>query len=181
MATIADGGTVKLGQETFITKELQPGSVIKAWLDKTGRFICATVEECAAEQKLEAEARQARLAEQDQTYEAKVQARRTAAIEANAKIKLPVTWLGTHKMVLSGLHQNSWGDGCNSRSVVHIQLGEELISGRLVRAKGDLLCSVGDHGSYGTGVEDDSCKIWQVTCKACLKAAAKIAGRTTTI
>ena len=45
------------------------------------------------------------------------------------------------KDVISGLTENSWGDGQKANTVYHVYLKEPLHDGRLYRSAGDFLCS----------------------------------------
>ena len=91
----------------------------------------------------------------------------------NAALNISVVWFPEIKPVLSGLTENSMGNGTNRRTVVHVVLKEAVHDGRLHRELGQPLCSK-DLGSF----EDltywhKEVVIMKVTCKTCLKIAAR--------
>lgn len=102
---------------------------------------------------------------------------RKEAIEFNKKILLNVLWRPVHCMVDSGLNASSVGDGTYSKSVVHIELLEPFVDGRLKRNSKDLLCNSDKDSksklkgyrvlaeAFNTNGEKYNQK---VTCKACL-------------
>lgn len=83
------------------------------------------------------------------------------------------------KDVLSGLLENSDGNGMNKATVGHIELLEELTEGKLKRDPGEFLCTK-NKGKQWSGVSE---KLYtdgngerynaKVTCKACLKSAKR--------
>ncbi len=98
----------------------------------------------------------------------------------NATLHIPVQWVAGQKDVLSGLSENSNGDGRNKATVEHIMLKEDLQDGRLVRKAGAFLCTAesGSNGKQWSGkpeniAYDGNNKPYQpkITCKACLKIA----------
>lgn len=80
---------------------------------------------------------------------------------------LPFKWEGRIKEVLSGLSENSNGDGWKKNTVVHVRLLEDFKRGRFSRNKGDYLCSPKKTSNWGDGGIYDA-----VTCKSCLQRAA---------
>lgn len=129
----------------------------------------------------EYEAERGRLAkaeeERERQYRLRCDAAREKALAFNATIKLPVHWVVGIKDVLSGLSENSWGDGRNQRTVHHVLLQEPLDVGRLHRNTNDFLCTSAskNNGKRWSGrlVEthlDGDGKPYQpqVTCKNCL-------------
>jgi len=100
----------------------------------------------------------------------------------NAGLNIPVAWSVGIKDVLSGLGENSNGDGYNRSTVHHVLLQQGLSSGRLVREKGDFLCTSatrnnGKQWSSSTigilpDAQGDSYQP-RVSCKACLKLARR--------
>ena len=102
------------------------------------------------------------------------------AQERNARLYLPVRWTSGFKSVISGLTENSSGNGINRRTVIHVLLLEDIRDGRLVRNEGDFLCTAaggsngklcvnpathsdGEYGPY----------VCEITCKQCIKAALR--------
>lgn len=79
-----------------------------------------------------------------------------------------------YKIVLSGLLENSWGDGSRRNTVWHAQALEDISAGRFRRKAGQLLCSK-DAGSYGLAhpLEGQTVKI---DCKACVARLEKLGG-----
>lgn len=90
---------------------------------------------------------------------------------------MPFNWKPGHRVVLSGLSANSWGDGTNSRTVYHVMLKQDLTAGRLERKAGQFLCSA-HVDAFGSSDEMRKHEIARVTCKACLKAAERFKSRT---
>jgi len=107
--------------------------------------------------------------------------RQEIAETENAKLLIPVRWTSGHKTVLSGLSENSWGNGENARSVVHVLLLEDIEDGRFKREANSFLCTTasgtdgrdwtGNRETSDVGVNGDfvSC----ITCRSCLKLAAR--------
>ena len=100
----------------------------------------------------------------------------------NGRICIPVNWDVAIRDVLSGLQENSMGDGRNAATVEHILLLEPLACGRLKRGKGDLLCASnrklngknwsGQRAERRVGSNGEQYKP-RVTCKSCLRLARK--------
>lgn len=179
-AVVEESGIVVLKNEpmTLREAELPTGTAVRVWLNSSGFFVCATVEEFRREQ---AEREAAEAAQAEQTRQ-RLNARRAEAQAFNAKLKLPVRWDVAIKDVLSGLSVNSWGDGRSKSTVEHIYLLEALRSGRLMRKEGDFLCTAasGSNGKQWSGVTlesavdgDGSHYQPKVTCKACLSLAKR--------
>lgn len=140
-----------------------------------GYFACITEVD---KKRIEEEA-QKRHDEENRRYQ-ELQAKQiTVAREFNKRIQLPVEWAIEQKSVLSGLAENSWGDGRKRNTVDHVQVLEDLKDGRFVRHKGDFLCTGNDTGKYSDGnlptkEEADHKKFgssypYKVTCKQCIK------------
>jgi hypothetical protein len=154
-----------------------PGTAVRVWLNGSGFFVCATLDEIEREALVR---RDAEAADAERNRQ-RLNALRAEAEAFNARLALPVQWDVGIKDVLSGLTENSWGDGRNKATVEHIYLLEPLQDGRLTRAKGDFLCtsSSGTNGMrYSSVIErshDGEGKTYQpkVTCKACLALAAR--------
>lgn len=83
------------------------------------------------------------------------------------KVRLPVNYKPVFKVIPNQLSASSWGVGVNSRSVTHIQVLEDLQSGRLIRKAGELLC--------GADKEFDLIDSWEdvVECKKCVELLIK--------
>lgn len=72
------------------------------------------------------------------------------------------------KKVLSGLLENSNGDGCQSNTKYHIVLKEDMVVGKANRTKGQFLCTQPKGRHYYDFHEKDSDKNI-ITCVDCLK------------
>lgn len=88
---------------------------------------------------------------------------------------IPFKFVVDIKPVLSGLLENSWGDGSNKSTVYHLILKEDISIGRFVRGINDFLCSQpkGRHcySIPNNTLENSTQEI--VTCKQCLKLLEK--------
>ncbi|WP_298601246.1 hypothetical protein [uncultured Zoogloea sp.] len=179
-AVVAEDGTVTLeGVALRVRDEAPaPGTAVQVWLNGSGFFVCATLEEI----EREAQARRNAEAAEAERRRQKLNAMRADAEAFNARIALPVKWDVGIKDVLSGLSENSWGDGRSKATVEHIYLLEPLEAGRLTRKEGDFLCT----SASGTNGKRWSSKIVErchdgegtpyqpkVTCKACLALAQR--------
>ena len=124
--------------------------------------------------------RKAKLKKDEEILQAKVQeARRLEELERYAQYKsvLPFQWETGIKDVLSGLSENSMGDGRSSRTVQHIYLLESFTGQRLRRNKGDFLCTSAK-GSNGERYSQQIIEEGRApTCRACLKIADKFAAK----
>lgn len=105
---------------------------------------------------------------------------RLKAESVNAKIHIPVEWTSGFKAVLSGLSENSWGNGINRRSVMHVLLKEDIQEGAFKRSAGSFLCTTkgGNDGMMYADLErlssdDEGQYVSEITCKACLKIAER--------
>lgn len=98
-------------------------------------------------------------------------------------LNLPFKWHPAIKDVLSGLSENSAGNGRNRATVQHIRLEEDYADGRLQRSQGDFLCTTAS-GTNGKNWSNQKPEYWYdgnrlrypapVTCKSCLKAANRL-------
>ncbi|WP_318515669.1 hypothetical protein [Photobacterium leiognathi] len=90
----------------------------------------------------------------------------------NQALNLPFQWKIDIKVRMSGLSENSWGDGQSRSTVYHIRVMEQFTEGRLKRNIGDFLCGKdhSKHQGYTDGYDLDHDK---VSCAACLKIAAR--------
>ena len=169
---IVEGETLQLGAD-----RPAPGSPLKVWLDGSGFFVCATVDEM----ERSAQARRDRAAAETAALNAALDKRRDDALAFNARFALPVAWDVGVKDVLSGLSETSWGDGRNKATVEHIYLLDALSGGRIIRQAGDFLCTSksGSNGMRYSTVVTRSCDSTgkeyapRVTCKACLRLAER--------
>ena len=94
-----------------------------------------------------------------------------------AKYNIPFKFSIEIKECLSGLSENSRGNGTKKNSVTHIYTLESIGFGKLKRAKHEFLCSkvkahTGGNWSWTLG-EHAGIKGNQVTCKQCLKLMEK--------
>lgn len=107
-------------------------------------------------------------------------------IEANifyTQYNIPFKFDIGEKEVLSGLSENSWGDGQKKNTVQHILVLEDFQKGKLTRQYGDFLCTSksknnGQNWSggatfirYKNGLGEDYMPM--PTCKQCLKYLKK--------
>ncbi len=102
------------------------------------------------------------------------------AQERNARLYIPVRWTSGFKSVISGLTENSSGNGINRRTVIHVLLLEDIRDGRLVRNEGDFLCTAagGSNGKLWVNPATHSDGeygpyVCEITCKQCIKAALR--------
>lgn len=93
----------------------------------------------------------------------------------NNTLNIPFKWRAGFKPTLSGLSQNSWGNGMNKATVIHIQVMEDFKQGRLSRTAGDFLCTkdlgkqwLSDAEKRLTDANGDY-YYPKITCKACLR------------
>ena len=179
--TVSEQRTLTLqGVVMHLPKDGPPtaGTAVQAWLSGSGNFVCATLDEIErdAQARLDAEAAEAERRRQ------KLNAVRADAEAFNARIALPAKWDTGIKDVLSGLGENSWGDGRSNSTVEHILLLDPMEDGRLKRKAGDLLCTsagstngkrwssrLAERSHDGKGATYQP----KVTCKACLALAKR--------
>lgn len=98
----------------------------------------------------------------------------------NTSLYIPVRWTSGFKSVISGLTEDSNGNGLNRRTVIHVLLLEDIRDGRMIRKAGSFLCTAasgsngkqwvnpathsdGEHGVY----------VSEVTCKQCITTAQR--------
>ena len=129
-------------------------------------------------EKEEEEKRYKQRLEEEKSLELKKRKKRhIEALTFNSRIKLPVKWRSVYKTVLSGLLQNSTGDGRKKNTVVHVLLEEELSDNRFRRKKDELLCTSIEKGKYSVidAAEEYSDTTYQskVTCKKCIEILSK--------
>lgn len=90
------------------------------------------------------------------------------AKDFNAALRIPVRWDPAFKVSVNACGR-SYGSGARSNAVDHVLLREDLTIGRIKRKAGDLLCEASPDW-----VNDyDMKKVYPVTCRACLKIAAR--------
>ena len=172
-------GFVRLAAMTLRLKDpnaLPAGTQVKIWLDRD--FQCAAAEEITREaaHRAETEALEA------EEHRLRMNRERAAAETFNGAIHLPVRWIPGMKDVLSGLSEQSNGDGCNRATVQHILLLEDLHDGRLRRRAGSFLCTSagGSDGLRYSGQPeamhvDGEGRLYpaKITCQACLQCASR--------
>ena len=163
---------------TYVLDGEIKGDAVRGVFDLRGsNFVFVTDAELAAE-KADEERKRAEWEEAARHRSEEDEARRQRAIAAdkafNEALGLAFAWHPAYKIVLSGLSATSWGDGSRANSVNHIVLDEDFQAGRLVRRKGDLLCSAANRGSFDLGGEDGTHHVGRVTCKRCLEMATKL-------
>lgn len=95
----------------------------------------------------------------------------------NQSLGIPVSWSPAIKDVLSGLSEDSKGNGRSARTVIHALLNAPLSAGKLTRNTGDFLCtSPADSNGQNYGQESREC-CEAVTCRACLTIALKLSAK----
>lgn len=98
---------------------------------------------------------------------------REAAEVFNEALNIPFKWSVDHKVVISGLSENSWGCGTNRRTVMHVRVLEDFQDGRFKRKAGDFLCGKDDSVHQGYTDTSEGNKGVKVTCKQCLKVSKR--------
>lgn len=152
----------------FVDESLPPGT--KVVMD-TDSWIWAT--------RLEDYLAKKASVKEDQAQQKKAEKERLRKIEIQARafhnnLDFPVAYSVGRKSVLSGLSQNSSGDGQKKNSVHHLLLEEDFQSGRLKRSTGDFLCTSksGDNGKRWVNPRVDTGRSNyrpEINCKQCLK------------
>lgn len=100
--------------------------------------------------------------------------------EFNKSLALPFKWRTAFKPVLSGLSENSFGNGHNKSTVQHIQVLEDIKFGKLSRQKGQFLCSTNSGKQWLDNPEslltdgEGNSFMPKVSCKQCLKRAKNL-------
>jgi len=148
------------------------GESVEVWVGNDGQFYCRSEAEMREEQA------QVRLrikrepTPQERALEASQQ--RARAAQFNRELNVPVEWRPEVKLVMSGLGEDSFGNGRYKDSVTHIWLVEALDDGRLHRQANSYLCSpaTGKLARHIPAIDADSTPI-QVTCKRCLEIAER--------
>lgn len=152
-------GEVKIGRVYFAFdgEAFKNGTEVIVELIK-GRFVCQELQEFES----------AKFALREKAFSTSEQ--NTDTSEQVQAINLPFLWKPAVKVVLSGLSASSSGSGTRKSSVTHIQMGESLSIGRLVRKEGEMLCT------------RQPGKLWEsreaagiVTCPKCLEIAKRLA------
>lgn len=177
----ADGAGVELQGVPLRFRDsssLPPGSAVAVWIDGNGHFVCARVRDIEARDA----ARKADELARAEAARKRANANRVAADAFNAALRIPVPFEVGIKNRLSGLSEQSYGDGRNVATVEHVFLLEPLSEGRLSRSAGDFLCTAlnGTNGKQWSAnvvdhrVDGDG-NLYRpmVTCKACLTVARR--------
>ena len=179
-AVVTEAGTVTLEAVSLRLRgeAPPPGTAVRVWLNGSGFFVCATLDEIKREAQARHDAEAAKAEERRQ----KLNTMRADAEAFNARIALPVKWDVGIKDFLTGLSETSWGDGRSKATVEHIYLLEPLEAGRLTRKEGDFLCTSasGSNGKRWSSKIIERCQDGEgtayrpkVTCKACLALAQR--------
>lgn len=184
-ASVINSSSVCIGDQIFHLanpEEITLQSSQKVFILLLQHFYLETEEE-QKEKRRQVEERQQREKE-----ETKVQLNkwREEAEAFNAQIHIPVKWVSGYKDVLSGLTENSWGNGRNKATVNHILLQEDLDDDRLHRKQGDFLCSSSEKQNgkrwHPWNCEDPMALAYdgngneyqgKITCKSCLQVAQR--------
>lgn len=172
----ADGTLLVDGERLcFVEAPLPAGTRVRVTL---GRWFTCVAEADWARERAQAEAA---AAQREAKRRADLNRLRTDAEAFNARLQLPRRWVPAIKDVLSGLSEQSMGDGRNRATVQHILLLEDLQAGRLSRRAGDFLCTnaAGSNGKRWSTPEisaydgDGRRFAPKITCKRCLELAAR--------
>jgi hypothetical protein len=89
----------------------------------------------------------------------------------NETLNIPVSWIPTIKPCLSGLTQNSAGNGWRKNSKTHVYLSDDL-PGKLKRRSGSFLCVASTGYHFNDLIHDDG-TVNKVDCPACLRIAKR--------
>lgn len=82
--------------------------------------------------------------------------------------EFPFTYSVRSKHVMSGLSENSWGDGSKRNSVYHLYAEDAVNDRKLKREPGSFLCTPNDNGKLFYLNDDKEAKKPIVSCKKCL-------------
>lgn len=184
-ATVIDNQSVQSLDQIFHLAD--PSEIVLSPSQKVfvrlSRYFYLETEEEQKEKQHQAEERRQREKEEYRILRNK---QREEAEAFNAQLHIPVKWVSGYKSVLSGLTENSWGDGRNKATVNHILIQEDLEDGKIHRKEGDFLCSSSKNqngklwtvGSSKTPISlayDGEGNEYQtrITCQSCLKIASK--------
>lgn len=158
------------------TTVLVPGEAVFVWIF-AGNFRMETATDRQARQEEE----RVKAKQKEEAQRQRDAARRAQAAAFYESYAIPVPYTIGDKPVLSGLTENSNGDGRYASSVSHLLLKESLAEGRLKREAGLFLCAPSwqNMGSYhdvisgqeslAYGTDSREPYMPQVTCKACLR------------
>ena len=171
---VVENGTVIIEGVTFafIDETLDDGTEVVFWLGNWGY--------CYKKSDLdEYKAIRERQLKQEEFERKKLSNKRRK--QANAFYEaydVPFKFHINIKDVLSGLTENSMGNGTKKNTVYHVILDEDFTQGRLKRSSGEFLCSqpkIASNWGNGRGDQtwhtdsDGTEYVPQVNCKACLK------------
>lgn len=184
---VESNGTVSCNSDKLMLRDgVMPPAGTQVVVVTQRTFLTAEAKaEYDQRKKAESEARQFLANEAHRLQEEEEKARRARAAidaaEANAMLRIPVRWTSGRKTVLSGLSSRGNGSGDNARSVAHVLLLEPIAEGAFTRRTGGFLCTTasGTDGKAWTGslhthdTGPDGPYVSKVTCKACLKTAAR--------
>ncbi|WP_340672370.1 hypothetical protein [Bradyrhizobium ottawaense] len=164
----------------FLDADFKPGQdvpppgtkMVKVWTKFPGEkhsVPCAvTLDDFEENERVERAAAEVAKAENREREALKEGVRSQLAKDFNAALRIPVRWDPAFKVSVNACGQ-SYGSGARSNAVDHVLLREDLTIGRIERKAGDLLCEASPDW-----VNDyDLKKVYPVTCRACLKIAAR--------
>lgn len=151
---------------------LVEGERVYVWLSADGFFYLETEQEKQAREERWWKEKE----EEERRYKERLNRWRQEAEEFNNRINTPFKWTAGQNNVLSGLTENSWGDGRKKNSVNHIWLKEDYANGRFKRSAGDLLCKKKgklwvDKAEWVDG--NGQLYMAQITCRECIKILEK--------
>ncbi|MEG0868414.1 MAG: hypothetical protein RSG77_15305, partial [Hafnia sp.] len=138
VAVNADGDIEVGGERLYafsVDARLIPGEMVEVFVDEY--FYCLR-EVDAKEMREQSERRNQQRAEEELTAANRL---REEAQQFYSAYSLPFSFVVSIKDVLSGLSENSMGNGTNKRTVFHLRVLEDVSWGRTTRKSGDLLCT----------------------------------------
>ncbi|MEP2668856.1 MAG: hypothetical protein ABJH04_07670 [Cyclobacteriaceae bacterium] len=162
--------TVVLDGETLVGCPYPPGTEVKI---RVSNWI-----ECVSTKEIQDEIvrRKQVLLEEQREIRRKEQLRNEQDQAFNDSLAIPVKWVAARLDVLSGLLENSTGDGYRKSTVQHILLKEDLHVGRIHREANTYLCLADTRakGNYSNTNGEATYGIRRISCKQCLKLALKL-------
>ncbi|SHE65743.1 hypothetical protein SAMN05444392_102254 [Seinonella peptonophila] len=171
---------VVLKVATWEKVTLVPGDLVYIHVGGDLTFMTKEEKEKRDEEKRISAERLARIRKRWREIEEKKESEhKQRAKEFNESLNIPVNWRPDIKMVMSGLSENSMGNGMNRRSVYHVLLLDDLKDGRLKRSSPSFLCTSknGSNGNKNWNIYEEDYDRWtmehKVTCKQCIKIAKR--------
>ena len=165
-AVVTDGKISICSQDfLFVSDSYANGTEVLVQISRN--YYCRSLSEIAQE-KLDTEG----LRNQANLKRDRIESERIAEAEVfNNSLNVPVQWSPEVKHILSGLSENSWGDGRRRNSKAHIYLSEAL-EGRIKRSANSFLCAPSKGAHYNELIQVDKFAE-KVTCPKCLEIARR--------